>query len=72
MIFFSKVPIWNFLITAMFNFLLQQVGGTLTTKFETMPYSSRYYGHGSTEELIISSVKFLKRKLTKVPGKLLL
>ena len=61
--FFSKVPFWNYLITAMFKILLQQLRGTLTTEFETMPYSWRFYGHGSAYELIVSWVYFLKRKI---------
>ena len=70
MVFFSKVPFWNYLITAIFKVLSKQLRGTLTMAFETKPYSWRFLGHGSTQELIISWVIFLKRKSTKVPGKL--
>ena len=34
MVIFSKVPFWNYLITAMFKVLLQQLRGTLTAAFE--------------------------------------
>ena len=39
MVIVSKVPFWNYLITAMFKVLLQHLGGTLTTAFEVTPYS---------------------------------
>ena len=45
---FLKVPFWNFLITAMFKVLSQQLGGTLTTALEVTPYSWRFYGHEPT------------------------
>ena len=34
---FSKVPFWNYLITALFKVLLQQLSSTLATEFETTP-----------------------------------
>ena len=48
MVFFSKVPFWNYLIIAMFKVLSQELEGPLTTTFETTPYSWGFYGHGST------------------------
>ena len=68
--FFLEVSFGNYLITAIFKVLLQQLQGLLTTAFETIHYSWRYYGHESPHELMFSWVNIFKQKSTKVPGKL--
>ena len=69
-VFFFEVSFRNYLTTAMFKVLLQQLQGPLTTAFETIHYSWRYYGHESPHELMFSWVNIFKQKSTKVPGKL--
>ena len=54
----------------MFKVLSQQLQGTLTTAFQTIQYSLRFYGHGLSYELIFSLVNIFKQKSAKVPGKL--
>ena len=68
--FFSKVPFWNYLMTAMFKVLSQQLQSTLATTFEMMHYSWRFYGHGSPHDISFSWLNNFKQKSAKVPGKL--
>ena len=55
---------WN----CMFKVILQQLQDNLTTVFETVHYSWRFYGHGSPYELVFSSVNVFKQKSVKVSG----
>ena len=47
-----------------------KIQGTLTTAFEMIHYSWRFYGHGWPYELIFSLVNIFKPKSPKVPGEL--
>ena len=46
--FFRKWHSESYLITAMFKVPSQEIRGTLTIAFWKIPYSSLFYGHGST------------------------
>ena len=52
---FRKWHSESYLITAMFKVPSQELRGTLTTVFWKIPYSSLFYGHGSTCMLNLSS-----------------
>ena len=49
---FSESTILKLLDQAMFKFHSQQLQENVTTMFETIHYSWRFYGHGSIYELI--------------------
>ena len=51
---FIESIILKLLDRAMFKVLSQQLQDTLTTVFETIHYSCRFYGYGSSYELIFS------------------
>ena len=55
MVIFRKWHSESYLITAMLKVPSQQIRGTLTTAFWKIPYSSLFYGHGSTCVLNLSS-----------------
>ena len=56
MVTFSKVAFWKLLDHSYVQIVpSQQLQGTLTTAFWKIPYSSIFYGHGSTCVLNLSS-----------------
>ena len=61
MVFFSKVPFWNYLIKPCSKFFLKELQDTLTTVFKTIHYSWRFHGHGSQYEVIFSSLNTLNK-----------
>ena len=65
---FFQSTILKLLDLAMFKDLSHQLQDTLTTVFETIHYSWRFYGHGSPYELIFSWVIICKRKSAKMSG----
>ena len=67
--FFFESTILKLPDQAMFKMLLQQLQNTLTTAFDAINYSLRFYRHGSPHELIFPWVNVFKRKSAKLPGR---
>ena len=68
MVFFSKVPFWNYLIKPRSQFSHNNYKTLWQRQFEAIDYSWKFYRHGSPYELIFSWVNIFKRKSVKVPG----
>ena len=68
MVFFSKVPFWNYLIKPCSKFFRKNYKTLWQRQFEAIHYSWKFYRHGSSYEIIFSWINIFKRKSAKVPG----